>query len=83
MAASTTMPTANARPASETTLIDRPRAAMATKLPTTETGMATETMAVAPKERRNSISISAASVPPTQMLVCTNLMAEVMYTVSS
>ena len=83
MAASTTMPTAKARPAREITLMLRPSAAMATKLPTTDTGMAMDTMAVAPSERRNSISISAASVPPIQMLLCTREIALVMYTVSS
>ena len=40
MAASTTMPTANAMPASEMTFSDRPSAAMPTKEPMTETGMA-------------------------------------------
>ena len=41
-------------PASETTLIERPSAAMATKLAITETGMATEIMRVAEGERKNS-----------------------------
>ena len=65
MAASTTMPTAKAMPASETTFSERPRAAMATKEPTTETGIASETTSVARKERRKTISTNAASAPPT------------------
>ena len=78
MAASTTMPTANARPASEITLIERPRIAIATNEPTTETGIAMETMRVAEKERRNSSRISAARAPPTKMFCCTRSMAELM-----
>ena len=65
IAASTTMPTAKARPASEITLIERPSIAMATKEPTTETGIAMETISVAEKERRKSSRMSAASAPPT------------------
>ncbi len=78
MAASTTMPTAKAMPASEMTLIERPSAAMATKEPMTETGMASETTSVGRHERRNSSRTSAASVPPTQMFWCTRSMAELM-----
>ena len=65
IAASTTMPTAKARPASEITLIERPSIAMATKEPTTDTGIAMETISVAEKERRKSSRTSAASAPPT------------------
>ena len=83
MAASTTMPTANARPASEMTLIERPSAAMATNAPTTDTGMASEITTVARNERRNNSSSSAAKLPPTQMFCCTSAIAELMYTVSS
>ncbi len=64
IAASTTMPTAKAMPAREMTLIERPIAAMATKLAITETGMAIEMISVAPNERRNRSRIRAASVPP-------------------
>ena len=64
IAASTTMPTAKARPASEITLIDRPIAAIATKEPMTETGMARETTKVAPMLRRNSMRTIAARPPP-------------------
>ncbi len=65
MAASTTMPTAKANPASEMTFMLRPSAASATKEPMMETGIAMETTAVAPKERRNSSRMIAANVPPT------------------
>ena len=78
IAASTTMPTANARPASEMTLIERPRAAIATKAPITETGMAIEMTSVARGERRNSSRMIAARVPPTQMFWRTSSIAELM-----
>ena len=64
IAASTTMPTANARPASEMTLIDRPSAAIATNDPTTETGIASTTVIVARPERRKTRSTMAARRPP-------------------
>ena len=48
IAASTTIPTANARPAREMTLIDRPRAAIATNDPTMETGIASTTVSRRP-----------------------------------
>ena len=67
MAASTTMPTAKAMPASEMTFNVRPRPAMATKAAITDTGMASDTTSVARGERRNSIRIVAARMPPTQM----------------
>ena len=76
MAASTTMPMAKAMPAREITLSERPMAAMATKEPITETGMASAATRVARPERRNSNRMSAASVPPTKMFCCTRLMAE-------
>ncbi len=78
MAASTTMPTAKAMPASEMTLIERPSAAMAAKLPMMETGIASETTSVARTERRNSSSTNAANVPPTKMFCFTRSMAELM-----
>ena len=78
MAASTTMPTAKASPASEMTLIERPSAAMATKAPTTETGIAIEITKVARRERRNNSRTMMASVPPTQMFWRTRSMAELM-----
>ena len=65
MAASTTMPMANAMPASEITLRERPSAAMATKAPMMETGMAREMTRVARMERRKISNIRAARVPPT------------------
>ncbi len=78
MAASTTMPTANARPASEMTLIERPSAAMATKAPITETGIAIEMTKVARRERRNRRRTMTAREPPTQMFWRTRSMAELM-----
>ncbi len=63
--------------------MERPRAAMATNAPTTDTGMEMAMTSVARIERRNSIRTRAASVPPTQMFCCTRSMAELMYTVSS
>ena len=78
IAASTTMPTANARPASEITLIERPSAAMATNEPMMETGIASEITRVARPERRKRNSSSAASAPPMRMFWRTSRMAEVM-----
>ena len=52
IAASTTMPTANAIPASDITLSDRPIKAIATNAPITDTGIAIDTISVAPPERR-------------------------------
>ena len=78
IAASTTMPTANARPASEITLIERPSAAIATKAPITETGIAIEMIKVARSERRNSNRITIASEPPIQMFCRTRSMAALM-----
>ena len=78
MAASTTMPTAKAMPASDTTFSERPSMAMATKEPTTETGIASETISVGRQERRNSSSMIAASAPPTTMFWRTRSMAETM-----
>ena len=49
------MPTANAIPARETTLIERPSIAIATKDATTETGIARPTTSVARGERRKII----------------------------
>ena len=76
MAASTTIPTANAIPASDTTLSERPSMAMATKEPTTETGIASETIRVGRQDLRNSSSMSAASAPPTTMFCRTSPMAD-------
>ena len=78
MAASTTMPTAKAMPAREMTLIERPMAAMATKVPITETGMASEITRVARSERRNSSRMRAARAPPSQMFWRTRSIAELM-----
>ena len=63
IAASTTIPTAKASPAREMTLMERPRAAIATNEPTMETGIASTTVVVARHERRNTRSTMAASTP--------------------
>ena len=65
IAASTTIPTANAIPAKEITLIDLPIAAIATKEATTETGIAIDTIRVALNERRKQRRMSTANEPPT------------------
>ena len=78
IAASTTMPTANASPAREMTLIDRPSMAMATNAPMTDTGMEIEMISVARKDLKKSSSISAASVPPIQIFCCTRSIADSM-----
>ena len=78
IAASTTIPTANAIPAREITLIDRPRAAIATNEPITDTGIAIDTISVARTERRKISSVSAASVPPIRMFCWTRSIAELM-----
>ena len=83
IAASTTIPTAKASPAREMTLIDLPRAAIATNEPTMETGIASTTVVVARHDRRNTSSTRAASAPPTYTFCCTRSRAESMYTVSS
>ena len=67
IAASTTMPTANANPANETTFMERPNAAIATNAPTIDTGIASDTVSVARNERRNNSITSAANKPPTQI----------------
>ncbi len=64
MAASTTMPTAKKSPANEITLSDRPSAFMPTKVPITETGIASEMTMVAATERRNTNRTRAARMPP-------------------
>ena len=58
------MPMANARPASEITFIDRPKAAIATKDPIMETGIASEMTSVAEPLRRKRSKTIAANVPP-------------------
>ena len=78
IAASTTMPTAKAMPASEMTLIERPSAAMATKDATTEIGIASDMIRVARRERRKSIRMIAAKPPPIQMFCCTRSIEELM-----
>ena len=67
IAASTTIPTAKAIPASETTLIERPNNAIATNDEITETGIANPTTNVARTDLRNKSNITTAMVPPTQI----------------
>ena len=64
MAASTTMPTAKAIPARLITFSDRPRTAIATNEPTTDTGIAIATTAVGRHDRRKIIRMVIASTPP-------------------
>ena len=58
--------------------MERPSAAMATKAPITETGIAMEMTRVARKDLRKSNRMSAARVPPTKMFWRTKSMAELM-----
>ena len=78
IAASTTMPTEKAIPASEITLRDRPNNAIATNAPITDTGIAIVIMIVARSERRKRSKMIPANTPPTQMFCCTSRMAELM-----
>jgi len=78
MALSTTMPTAKASPASETTLSVRPKATITRNVPITEIGMASEMMPVAIHERRKMSSARAASRPPCQRFSVTSEIAESM-----
>ena len=64
IAASTTMPTANAMPARLMTLSERPSAAMATNEPITETGIESATTNIGRQVRRNSNKITTARTPP-------------------
>ncbi len=64
MAASTTMPTANAIPARLITLSDRPNIAIATKDPTTDTGIDIATTAVGRQDLRKIIRMMTARTPP-------------------
>ena len=64
IAASTTMPTAKAMPARLITFSDRPSSAMATKEPTTETGMANPMTTVGRHDLRNRRRMTIARTPP-------------------
>ena len=70
------MPIAKANPANEITFIDRPSPAIATKVPITETGIATKTMMVGTTCRKNNIKTVNAMIPPTQIFCFTRLIAE-------
>ena len=81
--ASTTIPIAKASPASEITLIDKPRPEIATKVPTTETGIAINMIAVGTIDLKNKIRIPIAKHPPIQIFCLTRFIAEAIYFVSS
>ena len=70
------MPTAKAKPASDTTFIDLPKTAMATKEPITEIGIATDIIRVAPIDLRNRSSTNAANVPPIYIFCSTRFIEE-------
>ena len=83
IAASTTIPTANAIPAKEITFIDLPRAAIATKAATTDIGIDNPIITVARHDLKNNIKINIAKVPPIQIFCLTSSIAESIYIVSS
>ena len=68
---STTMPTANAMPASEMMLMERPRTKMKMNVETTVTGMATPMIMTLERLPRNRSSTPIASAPPMKMLLIT------------
>ena len=76
---STTMPMANVMPASETTLIVRPKACMPSAVANAHTGMATLTTAEAPNVRRNRNNTTIASAAPSRRFCCTRSSAPSMY----
>ncbi len=63
-------------PAKDITFIERPSAAIATKEPITDTGIAIATITVGLHERRNNRSTKEANKPPMIMLDCTRSMAD-------
>ena len=69
MAASSTMPVANASPASEIMFSVRPVICITTKPTNSETGIAIATMNVARSRRRNHHRIATASAIPSSRLV--------------
>ena len=75
MAASRTMPTAKARPASEMTLSVLPARFSTTKVPSREIGMARATIRVARRLRRNHQRTPTASSTPSARLFVTSPMA--------
>ena len=68
MDASTTIPTANASPASEITLIDKPSPAITTKVEMIDTGIAIITIAVGANARKKVKRTTIARIPPIMML---------------
>jgi hypothetical protein len=67
MQLSTTIPTANARPASEMTLIERPEADITRKVATTEMGIETATTNVPLADLRKRSNTAIARIPPITM----------------
>ncbi len=78
IAASITMPTAKASPASEITLRLRPASCSTTKVASSETGMALAISSVARESRRNHHRQPTASSTPTTRLPDSRLMARLM-----
>ena len=62
--ASTTIPTAKAKPAREITFIESPKEEIITKVPTTETGIANIIIRVGLKFLKKIIKIQIARIPP-------------------
>ncbi len=83
MAASSTMPTAKASPASEITLRERPVSLSTIKVVSKDTGMATAISRVARTSRRNNHKMPTASRIPSSRLLVTRLTARWMNTEAS
>ena len=83
MALSTTMPEANARPASETMLSERPSPFMTMNVVTWLTGIERPTTSIDVMLFRNSSRITVARIEPTTRLSTTRPLASSMYSVSS
>ena len=75
MELSTTIPTANAKPASEITFKVRPSSFRTRKVPTTLMGIAAATMNVLVRLRRNSKRAMTAKMLPMTKLCCTSPIA--------
>ncbi len=83
IALSTTMPTANAIPASDTMFTVRPSRTSTTIATTTEIGIASAMMPTVRNERRKSSRTIVASRPPKTMLLRTSAIASLTYSVES
>ncbi len=78
IAASSTMPVANARPASEMTFRDRPASVNTTNVVSSDTGIASAIISVARHWRRNSHSTPMASRMPAARLPVSRLIERLM-----